>query len=98
MNLPMVESLENSNECKNWMEKIDIRGKKLVEVHNDIRNRSSATNELSSLDELRKDDKVVKQEIDFLRAAKTSIQNHMDNLIKKEEDSIRSYQFDEIEW
>ena len=98
LNLPMIESLENSNECKGWMDKIDIRGEKLIEIHTDNRNQAAATNELSTLDELIKDDKVVIQEIDVLKTAKKSIQNHMDNLIKKEEDSIRSYQFDEIEW
>jgi hypothetical protein len=98
LSLPMIESLATAGECGAWIDKINIRAKKLIEIHDENGTKAAATDDLGELSELMKDDKITLQEIEFLKAAKLSIQARNDSLIKQEEETIRSYQFTKVDW
>ncbi len=98
LGLPMIETLVNSGVCKEWIEKINVRAGKLVEIHVDYATKAESTSDLNDLSTLMKDDQSILQEIEVLRNAKISIQTRQDALVKTEENSIRSYTYEQIKW
>jgi|SaaInlLV_10m_DNA_2_1039722.scaffolds.fasta_scaffold79352_1 hypothetical protein len=98
LSLPMIETIENSITCDSWIEKINIRAKGLVKSHDENRDNAKSTKDLTKLSDLMKVDQGVLKEIEFLRNAKALLSDRKQTLINDEEETIKSYQYDTIEW